>query len=153
VSCHVGPLGDPQTGSARRWEPSLSYVAALTVLDVERTAPGANIATMGDALRWAMAAITTVGYGDFYPATVVGQLIAVALTIGGLAVLGVVTATLASWLVESIAAGTTAEAESGDQALQGERISFDFCSRAMAPTVMTRRSDNLRDRNPQLHYK
>lgn len=98
----------------------LSYVAALTVLDVERVAPGANITSMGDALWWAMATITTVGYGDFYPVTVIGRLIATALMIGGIAVLGVVTATLASWLVESVAAETTAEVESGDQALQRE---------------------------------
>ncbi|TYD00602.1 two pore domain potassium channel family protein [Arthrobacter echini] len=98
----------------------LSYVAALTVLDIERMEPGANITSMGDALWWAMATITTVGYGDFYPVTIVGRLIATALMIGGIAVLGVVTATLASWLVESVAAETTAEVESGDQALQNE---------------------------------
>ena len=52
--------------------------------------------------------MTTVGYGDRYPTTGVGRLAAVALMVAGVAVLGVVTATLASWLVEQV---KTAEQE------------------------------------------
>jgi hypothetical protein len=46
--------------------------------------------------------MTTVGYGDRYPTTV-GRLAAAGLMIGGIALLGVVTATLASWLIEQVA--------------------------------------------------
>jgi len=48
--------------------------------------------------------MTTVGYGDQYPVTAAGRLVAFGLMIGGIALLGTVTATLASWLVETVAA-------------------------------------------------
>ena len=46
--------------------------------------------------------MTTVGYGDRYPVTDIGRLVGFALMLGGIALLGMVTATLASWLVESV---------------------------------------------------
>ncbi|AQA25040.1 ion channel family protein [Rhodococcus sp. MTM3W5.2] len=48
--------------------------------------------------------VTTVGYGDRYPTTAEGRLIAFGLMLGGVALLGVVTASLASWFVERVAA-------------------------------------------------
>jgi voltage-gated potassium channel len=48
--------------------------------------------------------MTTVGYGDRYPVTAAGRLVAFGLMIGGIPLLGNVTATLASWLVETVAA-------------------------------------------------
>jgi voltage-gated potassium channel len=81
----------------------LVFVAALAVLDAERSAPGATITSFGNALWWTFVTITTVGYGDFSPVTITGRLIAVALMFGGIALLGIVTATLASWIVERVA--------------------------------------------------
>ena len=81
----------------------LVFIAALAVLDAERSAEGATITTFGSSLWWAFVTITTVGYGDFSPVTVVGRLIAAGLMLGGVALLGVVTATLASWIVERVA--------------------------------------------------
>lgn len=81
----------------------LVFVASLAVLDAERSAGGATITTFGDALWWAFVTITTVGYGDFAPVSALGRLIAGGLMLGGVALLGVVTATLASWIVEQVA--------------------------------------------------
>ena len=83
----------------------LIWVAALAELEVERGAPGANIESFGNALWWAFVTITTVGYGDFYPVTAWGRTIAVLLMCGGVALVGVVTATLASWVLERAAIG------------------------------------------------
>ena len=80
----------------------LAFVAALAVLDVERSSPDANISDFGDAIWWAVTTMTTVGYGDHYPVTSVGRVVAFGLMLGGIALLGAVTATLASWLVESV---------------------------------------------------
>ncbi|WP_066375735.1 potassium channel family protein [Herbidospora mongoliensis] len=75
----------------------LGLSASLAVLRAERDAPGANILTFGDATWWAVTTMTTTGYGDTYPITPDGRLIGAALMLGGVALLGVVTATLASW--------------------------------------------------------
>lgn len=63
------------------------------------------------------ATVTTVGYGDSYPATAQGRLIAVGLMLAGIALLGVVTATLASWLVQRVS-----EAEEQTQAATRQQI-------------------------------
>ena len=76
--------------------------AALAVTEAERGVPGATITSAGDGLWWAVTTITTVGYGDRYPVSATGRVIAVALMLGGIALLGVVTATIASWLVDRV---------------------------------------------------
>ena len=73
--------------------------ASVLVLDLERSHPGANIRTFGDALWWAVTTATTVGYGDRYPVTGAGRAVAAALMLVGLAIVGVVTAAIAAWLV------------------------------------------------------
>jgi voltage-gated potassium channel len=78
------------------------FVAALAILDAERNAPEAQITTFSDALWWAIVTTTTVGYGDLAPVTTPGKLVAVGLMLTGIALLGTVTATLASWFVERI---------------------------------------------------
>lgn len=75
-------------------------IAGLAVYDAEHTT--GNIDSFGDALWWAFVTITTVGYGDYYPVTITGRMVAVGLMIGGIALIGVVTATLASWIVERV---------------------------------------------------
>ena len=78
------------------------YTISLAVLEVERTAPNANILTLGDSLWWAAATVSTVGYGDVYPVTTPGRLLAVVLMAGGVAIVGIATATVVSWLAENI---------------------------------------------------
>lgn len=89
----------------------IAFVAALTVLSVERGRPGANIENFGDAIWWAAETMTTVGYGDVYPVTAWGRTIAVGLMVCGIGLLGTVTATLASWLVEHVAATEKSDTE------------------------------------------
>ena len=80
----------------------VTYIAALAVLDAERADPNANITSFGDSFWWAAVTITTVGYGDFTPVTLRGRAIATGLMLGGVAVLGVLTATLSSWIVQRV---------------------------------------------------
>ena len=78
---------------------TILLVAAAAIYDVERRAEDANITSFGDALWWAATTVTTVGYGDRYPTTTLGRLIAVVLMLVGIALLGVVTASVAAWFV------------------------------------------------------
>jgi voltage-gated potassium channel len=84
-------------------------LGAVAVLDVEQEADGANITTFGDALWWATTTVTTVGYGDRFPVTTSGRLVAVALMVVGIAAIGAITAGVAAWLVAQV----EADAESG----------------------------------------
>lgn len=93
----------------------LGFTAAVAVLDAERSQPDANIKTFGDAAWWAITTITTVGYGDRYPITNVGRIAAVGLMLGGIALLGVVTAALASWFVEHVTRHERSETDLREQ--------------------------------------
>ena len=73
--------------------------ASITILQVEND-PESNILTAGDALWWAFVTITTVGYGDFYPVTLEGRLIAMVLMTTGVGLFGTFTAYVASWFVK-----------------------------------------------------
>ena len=81
----------------------LIYTASLAVFDKERYLPGATINSFGKAVWWSITTVTTVGYGDVYPVTDTGRVIAVLLMIGGISLVGVVTAALASWIIERVA--------------------------------------------------
>ncbi|GAA3218625.1 potassium channel family protein [Pseudonocardia petroleophila] len=80
----------------------VGFVASLAVLDAERDAPDASITTFGDAVWWTLTTISTVGYGDRYPVTFEGRVVAGSLMVAGIALLGVVTASIASWFVENL---------------------------------------------------
>jgi voltage-gated potassium channel len=84
----------------------VAYVSALAVLQAERDAPDATITTFGEALWWTITTISTVGYGDRYPVTVEGRIVAATLMVAGIALLGVVTASIASWFVENLRASS-----------------------------------------------
>lgn len=89
----------------------LIYVGSLAVLAQERDHPGANITSFGKALWWAISTVTTVGYGDVYPITVAGRVIAGLLMVGGITWIGVVTGSLASWIVQAVSDAQTARHE------------------------------------------
>jgi voltage-gated potassium channel len=91
-------------------------VGSLAVLEAERGHPDSNIQTYHEALWWAVCTITTVGYGDLYPATLEGRLVAMTLMLGGLGLIGFTTGSLASWIVERVSdserpAGTATRAD------------------------------------------
>jgi voltage-gated potassium channel Kch len=58
-------------------------------LDAERADARANIRSFDDALWWSATTITTVGYGDHYPVTAQGRLVAAGLMLGGIALLAI----------------------------------------------------------------
>ncbi|MEK9908317.1 MAG: ion channel, partial [Aquiluna sp.] len=79
--------------------PLILYTAALSVLEAERYAEGANITNFLDAIWWAIASVTTVGYGDRFPVTADGRLIATFLMVIGIGLFSALTALLAAWVM------------------------------------------------------
>lgn len=75
-------------------------LATIAVALIEQSG-GGQIGDWGTALWWALATITTVGYGDVVPETLVGRIIGSLLMIVGIGVFGVLTANVAAWFIES----------------------------------------------------
>ena len=83
----------------------------LTVIAgaVQATLDSNDFKSFWDGVWWAVVTVTTVGYGDIYPSTVVGRIIGIVLMLVGIGFLAVLTATIASRFVkEARSAETTA---------------------------------------------
>jgi voltage-gated potassium channel len=74
--------------------------SSVAILEVERDAPGATILTAGDAVWWAYATISTVGYGDRVPVTTEGRLIAALLMTVGVGLFGTFTGYVAKTFLQ-----------------------------------------------------
>lgn len=75
--------------------------SAVAFTIAEDVGDGRRINSFFDALWWSASTITTVGYGDIYPVTVTGKIIAVFTMVVGVSTLAVVTARIAQFLVSS----------------------------------------------------
>jgi voltage-gated potassium channel len=73
-----------------------------------------EFATVGDALWWGIVTLTTVGYGDIVPKTPTGRWAAVTIMITGVAVLGMLAGSLASFF--RLDEGDTAASPNGELA-------------------------------------
>ncbi len=62
---------------------------------------GGNIQEPEDALWWTLVTVSTVGYGDLYPVTPAGRVVAFLLMVVGISLFGVFTALIAARFVES----------------------------------------------------
>ena len=90
------------------------YVALATVFltviagAVEATVDTGDFKTFWDGVWWAVVTVTTVGYGDIYPKTVAGRLVAITLMLAGVGFLAVLTATISSRFVKEDRSAETA---------------------------------------------
>lgn len=71
--------------------------ACIFILMFESTNPNSNIISSGDALWWSLVTVATVGYGDKYPVTTGGRIVALFLMIIGIGMFGIFTSTLGDW--------------------------------------------------------
>jgi len=76
----------------------LVVVSSIGILQFEGP-PDSNIKTAGDALWWAIATVTTVGYGDKFPVTPEGRIIASFLMVCGVGLFGTLSGFVASWFL------------------------------------------------------
>lgn len=88
----------------------LLLVGSSTAILYAERAETSNIKSAEDALWWAFTTITTVGYGDRFPVTTEGRVIAVVLMTAGVGLFGAFSATLAAWILAQNDSGNNAEA-------------------------------------------
>lgn len=104
----------------------LIWVCSVAVLATERGKAGSSIETIGDAVWWAFVTIATVGYGDMVPVTMAGRVIGIVLMVVGLALVAIITASVASWFVansrgEDVEGITARDAEDRHRIMELER--------------------------------
>ncbi|MET7859368.1 ion channel [Streptomyces sp. NPDC005318] len=111
---------------------SLATVAVLLtgaalVVPAEEDAPGANITSFPKAIWWSIETATTVGYGDLYPVTAWGRVIASVMMLAGITTFGMVTASMATWFVskaeqdaEHLGRAVRRRARQGEEAFDAE---------------------------------
>lgn len=78
-------------------------IGSWIIVPCEASAPRATITSFPLALWWSIETATTVGYGDLYPVTAAGRVIAAIVMLVGIAVFSIVTASLATWFVGTAA--------------------------------------------------
>jgi len=114
---------------------AIVYAVSLAILEAERGQPHSEINTFGDAQWWAMTTVTTVGYGDLSPVTATGRMVAVALMLAGITLLGIVTATLASWIVQRVSEEDAASDAVTAAEIQGLRDEIRHLGESMSPHI------------------
>ena len=85
-------------------------LGSVAMLQFE-TSPDANIRTAEDAMWWAVSTMTTVGYGDRYPTSSEGRMVAVFLMAAGVGVFGTFSGLVASWFLSPSTEHTESDVE------------------------------------------
>lgn len=78
----------------------LCLCGSMAILHFEKDAKGANISSAEDSLWWSIVTVTTIGYGDKYPVTPEGRVVAAILMTAGVGLFGTFTGFIASVFVE-----------------------------------------------------
>jgi len=99
----------------------LVVFSAIAILQLEDS-PASNIHSAGDALWWSVTTITTVGYGDLYPVTGEGRLLASVLMIAGVGLFGALSGLVASLLLRPADNRQEADIEALHAEIQALRI-------------------------------
>lgn len=76
------------------------FIGGISSYTLEADVPDSRIKNLSDAFWWALATVTTVGYGDIVPVTFTGRIIGVILMIVGITVFGIFISTLGATLIE-----------------------------------------------------
>jgi voltage-gated potassium channel Kch len=107
---------------------------------VERSRPDATIRTWPDALWFALTTLTTVGYGDHVPVTTVGRLVAAAIMVLGVAVIGAVAAVVALAVARRVAVEEERDLEAEADRIE-HRLEVRLARMEAQLTAMAQRRD------------
>lgn len=87
---------------------SLAFMLALVIVSssllymAEKDAQPEHFGSIPDAMWWAVVTLTTVGYGDIYPITVMGRILAAIIAILGIGMVALPTSILGSGFVDEL---------------------------------------------------
>lgn len=82
------------------------YISALLIYNIEPhinpTTGEETFSNFFDAIYWAVVTLTTVGYGDLYPVTVLGKIISICLMICGIGMIATVSSVVTAGIIDEI---------------------------------------------------
>ena len=93
----------------------LLVIASLLIYYAEHDAQPDKFPNAFSGLWWAVATLTTVGYGDIYPITAIGRLLGAVIAIMGIGMVAVPTSILSSGFMELLEKKTAAPGNDGDK--------------------------------------
>jgi voltage-gated potassium channel len=111
--------------------------SSIAILQFEK-APESNIRTPQDALWWAYTTMTTVGYGDRYPVTPEGRMLAAVLMTAGVGIFGSFTGLIASWILTPTKKDHEQDSELSDLRDQVTAIQRQLDKGAPTPSPLNR---------------
>ena len=80
----------------------LMIIAAVLMYNIENTAQPEVFKNAFDALWWALATLTTVGYGDIYPITTLGKILSAVIALLGIGLVAVPTGIISAGFIEEL---------------------------------------------------
>ena len=93
-------------------------ISSLLMYSAEHESQPEAFRNAFSGLWWAVATLTTVGYGDIYPVTALGRLVGAFIAFAGLAAVAVPTGIISSGLMETMASGKEAQAGGQESRLE-----------------------------------
>ena len=110
----------------------LMLISSLLMYSAEHEAQPEVFRNAFSGLWWAVATLTTVGYGDIYPVTALGRLLGAFIAFSGLAAVAIPTGIISSGLMEALSRGREAKAhaEKGGEEQPRDRVLRD-CEEAL----------------------
>lgn len=97
---------------------AIVIVVATAIAGIVERGTEGGIENWGTVIWWALATITTVGYGDVVPVSSMGRILGALLMLIGIGVFGVLTANVAAWFVEQ---NQEAEQKQRDEVREAEQ--------------------------------
>ena len=132
----------------------LWFIAGLAVTEAERNADGSNISNVVQGWWWAFITLATVGYGDKYPVTPEGHWVGVVIVLTGIALLGTVSAVLASWFVDSVKESESEILKDADQTNSAINELLDEVKELRKENrIMSNRIEKLTEQKKDVHGK
>ena len=144
ASAHLASRGKPSVFN----DALIYFMALFTVLTISATlayyaefdetaeATATTFSSIPQAMWWSIVTITTTGYGDMVPSTLIGRLIAVATMFSGLALFGILTSVIGRAVLTTVF-GREPEVEKADDTDPDPSFASTV-SRVAAPPVPLR---------------
>ncbi len=113
----------------------LMFASSLGMYNVEHTAQPEVFRNAFSGIWWSMSTLLTVGYGDIYPVTVIGRVMAIFIAFLGVGVVAIPTGIISAGFVEQYTKKANSDAKLHDIAEVGELFideNNEFCGMTVA---------------------